>query len=144
MREVVVAVLVLVLGCKDKSQPAPANDPVPKPDEASPTSSLPVSCTDYIAAIDRLKACDKVDPGVRDFFVETFAQDQDALSGRRPATPDVLGTLCSARVQNVSSVLAAQCDTVTEKPGAGSARPPTVPSGKSDECLKNPLAKGCS
>lgn len=119
MRTALLLALVLATGCKDKKQAA--SEPPPKPTEATPTTpvpkpevkaetpaALPASCTAYIAAVEKLKTCEKA-AGVRDTFLQIFETDQEVLTGKRPAPASALETLCAARNQNVQSVIDSQC-----------------------------------
>jgi hypothetical protein len=205
MRVLILVALVVVVGCNDKkkaSEPAPSK-PVAGSAQADPGPKVPEAssaCARYVAAMERFKACDKLDAGTRETFLRIFAQDEEAITGKRSAPASALETLCSARVQNVESVLASQCgapleqrsleelraelektraaiaamSAIVDDPkqsdvhrGKGRARitqlekekaelealieakaatqkpDVTKPPGVSDECLNNPLAKGC-
>jgi hypothetical protein len=116
------AVVVLVVGCSDKrkeaesppakvaasatdvAQPTPAATPTPPPAPA-PTSP----CDDYRAAIERLKACTKVEAAMRDTLVGVYESDVKAWPNARPGTDSLVQQSCAQRAATIVSVLDSSC-----------------------------------
>ncbi len=125
MRHIVLALSIgaAVTGCSEKGDEAPPPSPTSieskaRPEPAKPEArpapakfELPQACRDYGAAIERLKACDKIGETIKKIFIEGYEANSKskAWSGERAVDPALLARSCQTDVNNILSVVERKC-----------------------------------